>query len=315
MNLGAITLRQLRALLAVAEHRSLTAAADVMNQTTPAIHSQIRNLEDAVGQPLLVRGGAAAGYGLTPAGNVIARAARRISADLSQAEAEITSLTRGYMGHVRLAVVSTGQYFAPRLVRMLRDAAPEVEISLRVGNRKEVMADLEQGAADLAIMGRPPRRPLVTAEPLGPHPHGIVLPRGHHLAGKDGFDPSALMEETFIVREQGSGTRSLMMRYFDRLGEGMEPRMITMDSNEIIKQAVIEGLGIAFLSLHTCRDELESGRLVALRGTGLPVVRQWYLVRPAEAEATAAVVNITEQLMRLAGSYFPKLDRNVVAER
>lgn len=306
MNLTAVTLKQLRALLAVAEHRSLTAAADAMNQTTPAIHSQIRNLEDAVGRPLLVRGGAAAGFELTPTGTVVAWAAKRIAADLSQAEAEITSLARGYIGHVRLAVVSTGQYFAPRLVRMLHEAAPEVEISLRVGNRQEVMTDLEQGAADLAIMGRPPRRPLVTADPLGPHPHGIILPPGHHLARQDGFDPSALMEETFLVREQGSGTRSLMMRYFDRLGEGMEPRMIMMDSNEIIKQAVIEGLGIAFLSLHTCRGELDSGRLVTLLGGGLPIIRQWYLVRPAETEATAAVINIKEQMMRLAGAYFPR---------
>ena len=98
-----------------------------------------------------------------------------------------------------------------------------------------------------------------------------------------------------------------MLRYLDRLGERIEPRMITMDSNETIKQAVMEGLGIAFLSLHTCRDELDSGRLVALHGAGLPVIRQWYLVRLAETEATAATMNIATHLLRLDGGYFPKL--------
>lgn len=309
MLMYAITLKQLRALLAVAERRSLTAAADTLNQTTPAIHSQIRKLENLAGRPLLVRGGDGAGFLLTPAGEVLARAARRIEADLSQADAEIKALTRGAMGHVRLSVVSTGKYFAPRLVRMLRDALPEVEVSLGVGNRQRVIADLDQGAADLAVMGRPPREPLVAAEPLGPHPHGIILPPGHRLAGQDGFDPAALLEETFLVREEGSGTRSLMLHYLDRLAEGTEPRMITMDTNETIKQAVMAGLGIAFLSLHTCCEELDTGRLVALRGTSLPVMRQWYLVWPADAEATAATRKIADQIMALAGSYFPKVAR------
>ncbi len=305
MKSTAVTLKQLRALIAVEDHRSLTAAAAAMNQTTPAIHSQIRTLEDAVGRPLLVRGGPAGGFALTPAGAVMVRAARRMDAELSQAEAEIASLTHGYIGHVRLAVVSTGKYFAPRLVRMLHEAAPEVEVSLRIGNRQAVMADLDNRAVDLAITGRPPRKPIVSAEPLGPHPHGIILPPDHPLAGRDGFDPAALMQETFLAREPGSGTRSLMMRYFDRLGEGVEPQMITMDSNETIKQAVMEGLGLAFLSLHTCRDELNSGRLAALRGGGLPVIRQWYLVRSVETEASAATLNIADQILRLAGAYFP----------
>lgn len=306
MRSDAVTLKHLRALLAVAEHRSLTGAAEALNQTTPAIHSQIRNLEALVGRPLLVRGGASAGFTLTASGVVMERAARRIEADLSQAGAEIAALTRGYMGHVRLGVVSTGKYFAPRLVRMLRDAIPEIEVTLQIGNRQQIIADLGQGAADLAIMGRPPREPLVTADPLGPHPHGIILPPGHSLAAQNGFDPAELLQETFLTREYGSGTRNLMLRFFDRLAEGNEPRMITMDSNETIKQAVMEGLGIAFLSLHTCVDELDSGRLVMLRGPGLPVMRQWYLVRPADSDATAATLNIAQQLLGLAGRYFPK---------
>ncbi|MFN4128443.1 MAG: LysR family transcriptional regulator [Paracoccaceae bacterium] len=301
----AITFKQLRALLAVVEHRSMTAAAEVLSQTTPAIHSQIHKLQDLVGRPLLVRGADGTGFFLTPAGEAVARAARRIEANLSQAEAEMASLSQGYTGHVRLSVVSTGKYIAPRLVRLLRDLLPEIEVTLRVGNREQVIADLEQGMADLAVMGRPPPVPEVRAEPLGPHPHGIILPPGHRLAQDDGFDPASLLEEPFLAREIGSGTRTLMARYFDRLAEGVEPRLITMESNETIKQAVMAGLGIAFLSLHTCHDELATGRLVALRGPGLPVMRHWYLVRAVEREATAATLNLAKRIVLLGGSYLP----------
>lgn len=306
MNPAGLSLKQLRSLIAVAELRSLTAAAAALNQTTPAIHSQIKKLEEQAGRPLLERAPDGTGFALTPSGQVMLTAARRIEATLSQAAAEIGALSRGFQGHVTLSVVSTAKYFAPRLVRMLRDACPQIAVSLRVGNREAVIADLDQGIADLAVMGRPPRVPLVVAEPLGAHPHGVILPPGHPLAGADGFDPAALLAETFICREEGSGTRILMMRFLDRFGEGHAPPMAVMDSNETIKQAVMAGLGIAFLSLHTVCEELAGGRLVQLRGPGLPVMRQWYLVRPAEPAASAAAGRIWTAVAGLAGAYLPK---------
>jgi len=305
--LSALTLKQLRALVAVAEHGSMTAAAGDLHQTTPAIHAQIRKLEEIVQRPLLVRTRGGAGFVLTASGEAMARAARRIEANLSQAEADLRAIRRGLWGHVHLSTVSTGQYFAPRLVRMLRDALPEIEVSLHVGNRQEVIDTLDRGAADLAVIGRPPRRPLVQADPLAPHPHGIVVPPSHPLAGRDGFDPAELMEETFLIREEGSGTRVLMMRYFERLGEEATPPMIEMNSNETIKQAVIAGLGIAFLSLHTVHEELAAGRLALLRGPGLPVMRQWYLVRPSEVTPTDACDQVAGEIMRLASACLPRI--------
>lgn len=308
MRMDGVTLRQLRALLAVAQHHSMTAAAEAMHQTTPAIHSQIRKLEAQTGRALLRRESGGAGFVLTPSGEAVARAARRIEANLSQAEGDLRAISRGLEGHLRLSVVSTAKYFAPLLVRMLRDSLPEIEISLQVGNRGQVIADLDQGAADLAVMGRPPRQPLVVSEPLGAHPHGIIVPPDHKLAGADGFDLMHLLDEVFLAREEGSGTRALMMRFLDRLHEGASPRVIELSSNETIKQAVIAGLGIAFLSLHTVRDELHSGRLVALRGMGLPVMRHWYLVRPADQPPSAASERVSAQITALAGAYFPKLE-------
>lgn len=306
MALGpALTLKHLRCLIAVAEKGSLTGAAQALHLTVPAIHNQIKTLEDQVGRPVIERTAEGGGFALTPAGTVILRAARRTEANLSQAGAEIEALSRGLDGHVTLSVVSTGQYFAPRLVRMLRDRAPEIAVTLRVGNRDSVIDDLDTGLADLAFMGRPPRALLDLAEPLGPHPHGVILPPDHPLAGADGFDPAQLMAETFLVREEGSGTRALMMRFLDRLAEGDLPPMIGLTSNETIKQAVIAGLGIAFLSLHTVCDELAAGRLARLRGAGMTVIRYWYLVRPLRQPPTDAAARIGAAIAGLGGAYFP----------
>ncbi len=306
MDATGLTLKQLRCLIAVAELRSLTAAAGALHLTTPAIHSQIRNLEDQVGYRLLERAQGGAGFVLTPSGEVVLKAARLVEANLSQAAAGIAALSRGLQGHVTLSVVSTAKYFAPRLVRMLRDSCPEIGVTLREGNRQAVIADLVQGLADLAVMGRPPRMPVVVAEPLGPHPHGIVLPPGHPMAGRDGFDPTSLLEQQFISREEGSGTRTLMMRFLESFAEGQPPPMMAMESNETIKQAVIAGLGIAFLSLHTVCDELAAGRLVRLRGPGLPVMRHWYLVRPAAPAASAATERVWQAIVALGGAYLPR---------
>jgi len=302
-----LSLKQLRCLIAVSQQRTLTGAGEVLGLTTPAIHSQIKLLEAQVGRPVLVKSADGAGFDLTEAGRVILRAAQRVSANLSQAEAEIDALAQGYQGHVTLSVVSTAKYFAPRLVRMLRDGLPEIAIRLRVGNRGAVLDDLDTGLADLAVMGRPPIAPAVQSDPLGAHPHGIILPPDHHLAGRDGFDPAALLRETLLAREEGSGTRTLMLRFFDRFSEGLLPAMLVMDSNETIKQAVIAGLGIGFLSLHTVQDELATGRLVQLRGAGLPVVRQWYLVRPKRGDPTAATLRIADAIVELGGAYFPQV--------
>ena len=149
--------------------------------------------------------------------------------------------------------------------------------------------------------------PAVQAQPLGPHPHGIVLRPDHPLAATDGFDPAALVQEVFLAREPGSGTRILMERFLDRLAEGQPVRRIEMDTNETIKQAVLAGLGIAFLSLHTVCEELRAGRLVLLRGPGLPVMRHWYLVTPAGHAPTAAARRVAEAITGLNGTFLPGL--------
>ncbi|MDT8855563.1 LysR family transcriptional regulator [Paracoccaceae bacterium Fryx2] len=305
IRLDTLTLKQLRSLTAIAETGSLTAAAERLGLTPPAIHSQIKNLEAAFQRVLLQRSADSAGSGLTLDGLAVLTAARRIDVILSQCAEQIQALSEGKVGQVTLGVVSTARYFAPRLVRRLGEICPDIKITLRVGNRESVIDGLARHGVDLAIMGRPPRVPAVHATQLGPHPHGIVAPPDHPLASRRAVAASDLLAQTFLAREEGSGTRILMARYLDRLGDGQAVTLTEMGSNETIKQSVIAGLGIAFMSLHTVTDELAFGRLVQLDAPGLPVVRNWFLVQPADLTLGPAAQRLHREIVAMGGSYLP----------
>ncbi len=235
------------------------------------------------------------------------RAAWHVEATLSQALGKVAALNEGLEGRVTLGVVSTGKYFAPFLVKTLRLLHPQIDVVLKVGNREEILRDLAFDALDLAIMGRPPREPIVRAEALGEHPHGLIAPPTHRLAGRSALQGADLAGETFIAREEGSGTRTLMRRYLDQIGEGLVFGEVTMSSNESIKQSVLAGLGIAFISLHTVETELRRGDLVLLAGPRLPVVRQWFLVDPSRGTLSPAARRISDAILGLKGSFLPTL--------
>lgn len=282
-----ITLKQLRALATVAEHGTITAAADTMGLTGPAVHNQLKTLEEIVETPLLFREGRQPSE-LTPQGRVLVDAYAEIRASLRRAQLSINALDAGQMGTVVIGCVSTAKYFAPRLVALLEKDLPAVEVVLEVGNRAETIAALSEGAFDLCIMGRPPRQPAMVADTLGDHPHVIIAAPDHPLATTQAITPETLAECRFIMRERGSGTRILATRFLNEYCEGFDPRVMEMGSNETIKQAVMSGLGIALISAHTVADELETGRLTVLDVPGLPIRRHWFLLHAPHLSATAA---------------------------
>ncbi|MCF3974242.1 LysR family regulator CbbR [Paracoccus salsus] len=306
MRLDALTLRQLRSLRAVCDCGSLTAAATAVGLTPPAVHSQLRALEGLAGCALMQRGDHGA-FRPTPEGLALLQAESQIGTALARAGREIAALQQGYSGNVVLGVVSTGKYFAPGMVAQLLRLLPDVAVTLRIGNRDAIIAALSANELDLAIMGRPPREPAVIADPIGPHPHIIIAAPDHPLARQDPVTPGDLLAQTFLSREEGSGTRILMTRFLDRIGEGIPWRAVEMGTNETIKQAVIAGLGIALISQHTVTEELRSGRLVALSAIGLPIQRSWYLLRRADRDMTAATARVRHEIEALRGSFLPAL--------
>lgn len=302
--LEALTLKQLRALRAVADHGSITLAADALTLTPPAVHTQLRSLEANLRCKLLDRN-TAGGAQLTTEGQAVLAAEQTIESVLNGCIEKLRALRDGQTGVVVLGVISTGKYFAPGLVAQLRDVFPDIDVILKVGNRDAIVSALQQRSIELAIMGRPPRSPAVTAEPIGEHPHVMIAAPEHPLAGVTSVPAEELLNQTFIAREQGSGTRILMIRYLDRIGEGAPYRLIEMGSNETIKQAVMANLGVAMISQHTVTEELRSGRLVALNAETLPIRRQWYLLHRQDLELTPTLATVFNHISGLKGAFLP----------
>jgi LysR family transcriptional regulator for metE and metH len=305
------SLRQLRALAAVAEAGSISAAAAALGLTPPAVSQQLRLLETALGQvPLLARG--RGGLGATPAGHEVLAALARIEAALADCTAAVDALRGLSRGAVSIGVVSTAKYFAPFALAAFQRAHPGIEISVRVGNRQQIVELLEGFALDIAITGYPPDRLKLDRAVIGAHPHVIIAAPDHRLVRRRKIPLEGLAVETFLLREQGSGTRDLMHRLF---GAAMPPggAAVEVGSNETIKQAVMAGMGIALLSAHTVAAEVRDGRLAVLDVQGLPVVRQWFVVRRQDARVLPAAQALWDHFVSAGSSFLPRLESGVRA--
>ncbi|MEM1384107.1 MAG: LysR family transcriptional regulator [Pseudomonadota bacterium] len=302
----ALTLKQLRALAAIVDTGSITAAAGHLHVTPPAVSTQLRGLEEIVGTTVLNRGPEGR-ISLTPVGAELLATVRKIDTALDSCFDRVTAMRQGLAGHVSIGVVSTGKYFAPGLVARMKAAHPEIDIGLKVGNRDSIVDMLARGEIELAIMGRPPQEPGSLSDVLGEHPYLMIAPPQHPLSEKPSVSVDELLEETFLTREEGSGTRILMTRYLDRIGDGRLFRTVEMGTNETIKQAVMAGLGVALISGHTVVPELEAGRIGTLQLDGMPISRQWFLIRLAKQKLSPVAEAFRSFLLDLGGDYLPRL--------
>ncbi|MQX37281.1 LysR family transcriptional regulator [Roseospira navarrensis] len=298
-----VTLKHLRGFTEVLRRGTIASAAERLHLTAPAVSTQLKTLETLVGAPILDRSGDS--LRPTEVGEELLRAAGLIEAALTRCEARISALREGAAGLVRLGVVSTGKYFAPGLVARFNTAMPGIMLHMTVGNRDEIVESLGSRGIDLAVMGRGPENLEVIAHPLGPHPYLMIARPGHPLAALETVPAETLLAETFLAREMGSGTRTLMMRVLDGLSEGRSYRVVEMPSNETIKQAVMAGLGVAMLSAHTVHHERAEGKLRALPVPGLPVVRHWYLIHRADEPLTPAAQVFRDFVIGLDGAFLP----------
>ena len=269
------TFRQLRVFSEVARHLSFSKAAQALHLTPPAVTMQIKELEGHVGMPLFQRQGRQ--VALTTPGEYMLVFARRMLSTLKDAEDTAARLQRLDIGTLTIGMVSTAEYFLPRLLAEFRREHTGIEVRLAVGNREELVGMLRTNEVDIAIMGRPPRELATRAEPFAAHPHVFVGPPDHPLVALGRQSVEALRPYPFILREEGSGTRAAMEKFFESVHA--EPRVaMEMASNETIKQAVMAGMGLSFLSLHTVGLELDNGLIAVLDVEGAPVVRAWNVV-------------------------------------
>jgi DNA-binding transcriptional LysR family regulator len=264
---------------------SVTSAAATLHLTQPAVSMQIKQLESQLEMSLFEPVGR--GLQITEPGRELAQHASELLRNLDDFEQAARQLRGVKRGRVRLGVVSTAKYFAPGLLARFLRSRPGLDFRLKIFNREQIIEQLQTYSIDLGIMGRPPDGANLAGTPFAPNPLAIVAAPTHPLARRATLGPADLEHERFIVREPGSGTRTAMDRYFTDAAIHVQPVM-EADSNETIKQSVMAGIGIGFLSLHTVRLELATGRIVQLPVQGLPLQRQWHVVRSLQRGLTPA---------------------------
>lgn len=298
-----VSLRQLRIFEAVARQLSYTRAAEELHLSQPAVSMQVRQLEDEVALPLFEKLGKQ--ISLTEAGRELYHYSRSINRALQEMEEVMESLKGVSRGRLSVAVASTVNYFAPKLLAAFHQRYPGINLKLDVTNREQLVRLLEANGVDMVLMGQGPEGVDVESEAFMDNPLVVVAPPEHPLVGEWGIGLKRLAQEVFVMREPGSGTRQAMERFFAKnrisIRHGMQ-----MTRNEAIKQAVRAGLGLSVVSLHTLELELATGKLVILDVEGFPIQRQWHLVYRRGKRLSPAAQAFREFVLsdsqRLAGS-------------
>ena len=300
-----LTIRQLRAVLAVNRLGKINLAAGEIGLTASAVTLQIQQAEAEAGVTLFDR--ASDGLRPTDAGQLVVQAAFAIEERLGQLSDELAAVAGGQRGTLRLGAVSTAKYFAPQLVAAFMAEAPGVEVQLIVGNRAATIEAITNRQVDVALMGRPPRHVPVQPTLIGEHPLVIIAAPDHPLVGAQRITKNRIAQETLLVREQGSGTRISLDLFLGGMPGRLDNLGMEFSSNETIKQAVMARLGVGFISAHTIALEVELGRLAILDVVDTPVRRQWFAVSRTDRTDSPTMTTFREFVIRRGREFLPKL--------
>jgi DNA-binding transcriptional LysR family regulator len=269
------TLRQLKVFESVARLLSFTRAARELHLTQPAVSTQVKMLEQHAGLPLFEQLGKK--IYMTAAGAELLHHSRAIIQQFREADEAMQQHNGISRGRLNVTVISAGDYFFPHLLAAFRRRHPGVVVDLCVANRQELLRRIGENQTDLGLMVRLPKDPDLQASPFAPHPYVIVAPPAHPFSARRRLPLSVIAGERFVVREQGSDTRNAMAHglgtWLPRLDLAME-----IGSNEMIKQAVIAGMGLTFLSAYAIALEVKVGSLAVLDVQGFPLMENWYVV-------------------------------------
>ena len=306
------TLRQVKVFEAVARHLNYSRAAEELRMSQPGVSIHVRQLERHAGLPLFEQLGKR--IYLTSAGREMLRYSRALIEQLKEADDALAALKGVSGGLLNIAVISAGDYFFPGLLAEFCRRHEDVTVQLTVDNREEVLHRLGENTIDLAVLLRPPEHPEMVAEAFAPQPHVIIAAPEHRLARKRHVSLQELAHEAFIVRERGSDTRLAME---ELLAEFRVKFNVTMEikSTETIKQAVIAGMGVSFLSAHTIGLELELGRLSVLDVEGFPVMRKWHIVHHKNKRLPAVAAAFKEFLLQEGAALIERLVGRVTPKR
>ncbi|NPA71480.1 MAG: LysR family transcriptional regulator [Gammaproteobacteria bacterium] len=287
------TLRQLQVFDAIARHNSFTKAAEELYLTQPTVSIQVKKLAEVLEVALFEQIGRQV-Y-LTPAGEELQKSVKQVLDILVNTEESIDRLKGFSGGHIKLSVISTAQYFVPKVIHDFSELYPNVSVSMQVGNRERLLERLQSNQDDFYILGQPPEGLNVESVRLAVNPLSFVANSQHSFASKSGLSLEDLKHEPFLMREKGSGIRSHIEKVFEDYGFVPNIKMV-LGGNESIRLGLLQDLGISVASLPTLMEEINDKRLTVLDVKGFPINRYWYLVYPKGKVQSIAAERLVELL-------------------
>jgi len=293
--LNQATLHQLKVFEAAARHGSFTRAAEELFLTQPTVSMQIKQLTKSVGLPLFEQVGKR--LFLTEAGRELFTTCRQIFETIAQFEMTVADLKGLKQGQLRLAVITTAKYIIPRLLGPFCQLYPGIDISLQVTNHERILERMVGNMDDLYIMSQVPEHLDVHVKAFLENPLVVFAPVNHPLAQEKNIPIEKLVDQPFIMREPGSGTRRAVQSLFEEHGIKVKVKL-ELGSNEAIKQAIAGGLGISVLSRHTLLTD--SSEFSILDVQHFPMKRTWYMVYPSGKQLSIVARTYYEYLLEAA---------------
>ena len=262
-----------------AELSSFTAAGRALGLTQAAVSQRIAALEQDLGVSLFHRRGGR--VLLTDAGRRLHDYARRIRELHREARARVTGRAAPLSGELSLAASSVpGEHLLPALLSAFRQRYPQVRVQASIADSRAVLRQVEQGQAHLGLVGGKGDSPHLDYRCLGCDELALIVPPGHAWRRRRRVSLEELAGQPLILREAGSGSRGCLEQALARAGKSLRDLRVVLElgSNEAIKEAVLQGLGLAVLSTRAVEREVRVGELRALAVAGLPLSREMYVV-------------------------------------
>ena len=283
-----MTLRQFEVFLAVARAKSFRRAAEGLHLSQPALSQHVRELEAHLGARLLDRSGRA--VHLTDAGRALEEHATRLFQTLTEARQAIADVQGLQQGSLIIGASTTpGIYVLPGVLGVFRQRYPGIDVTMRLGNSEQIESLVRAGQLDLGLIGDQGRSGPDEEWLAASLADELVLVVGstHPWARRRDIRPEELASQPLLLRETGSATRQVTERALAGAGVPYRAGMV-LEHTEAIKQGVLAGLGVAFLSVYAVRGERETGRLHALRIRGLRIVRRFHVIHHERRQLSAA---------------------------
>ncbi|HEY1594526.1 MAG TPA: LysR family transcriptional regulator [Thermoleophilaceae bacterium] len=287
----AVTLTQLTAFLAVVKRGSVTAAAEELVVTQPSVSAAVTALERELGAKLTEREGR--GLKPTAAGRAFVPYAEHVLGLLELGGRAAREAVEDERRTLRVSAVATaGEHFVPLLIKVFAERHPELILSLDVGSRANVFQRLIDREVDVGITGRVPDDPWLSGQAFAPNDLVMVTAPSDALAKRQKIEVEELDHCTWLVREEGSGSRALCLRYLS--ANNLQPKLLTLGSNGAIRQAARVGLGIALMPRIAVEVELQHGLLAEMSVLAPLPRRAWHVVYVSEGPVRPEVEAFVE---------------------